>query len=456
MRKAVTMPRMGQSMDEGRVLRWFKETGAEVKHGEVIAEIETDKTVVEMEAFASGTLVEIVVPAGELVPTGTTIAYLDDGQPEPGRPPTWEPALSASSLSSPAEPHAQSASEEEEQPAPQGTRISASPVARRLADECGVDLSRVKGTGAGGRIAREDVEAYLAQCQATRPSRVNASPIAKRLAEDQGIDLTQVQGHGPGGRIGKADVEAWLEAQREDAPVPLTEEVRRVPLSKIKLTTARRMTESKTTAPHFYVSTDIEMSQALALRAWLKGQGQEVSINDLILKAAALALARYPHLNATFAGDELHVHPHVNLAVAVALNDGLITPIIHQCERLSLPEIATAAKEMIERARAGRLRPEDLEGGTFTVSNLGMFGVKHFKAIVNPPQAAILTVGSVRRLPVFDAHDRIVPAQLLTATVSADHRVTDGAEVAKFLMELKAVLEAGFSLMSAVQLHRTS
>jgi pyruvate dehydrogenase E2 component (dihydrolipoamide acetyltransferase) len=204
------------------------------------------------------------------------------------------------------------------------------------------------------------------------------------------------------------------------------------------------MAESKTTAPHFYVSMDIEMSQALALRDWLKAQGQEISINDLILKATALALTRYPNLNATFAGDELHVHPHVNLAVAVALDQGLITPIIHNVESLSLVEVSTAAKQVVERARTGRLRPEDLDGGTFTVSNLGMFGIKHFEAIVNPPQAAILTAGVVRRVPVFGAYDRVVPAQLLTATVSADHRVTDGAEVAQFLQELKATLEAGF------------
>jgi pyruvate dehydrogenase E2 component (dihydrolipoamide acetyltransferase) len=158
-------------------------------------------------------------------------------------------------------------------------------------------------------------------------------------------------------------------------------------------------------------------------------------------------LAKYPHLNATFAGDELHVHPHVNLAVAVALDDGLITPVVHHCESLSLAEMAAEAKEVTERARAGRLRPEDLEGGTFTVSNLGMFGVRHFEAIINPPQAAILTAGAVRRVPVFDASDRIVPAQLLTATISADHRVTDGAEVARFLQEVRATLETGFVLM---------
>jgi pyruvate dehydrogenase E2 component (dihydrolipoamide acetyltransferase) len=392
MRKEVTMPRMGQSMDEGRVLHWLKEMGSEVKRGEVIAEIETDKAVVEMEAFVTGRLVEIVVPEGELVPTGTVIAYIDDGRPEP------EPA-------------------------------SSTPTSAKLPET----------------VAPPAIVEGAKPTQ--RAERINASPVAKRLAEEHGIDLAQVKGTGPDGRIGKADVEAWLEVQRKDVPTSVPEEIKRVSLSKIKQTTARRMQGSKTTAPHFYVSMDIEMSQALALRDWLKARGRQVSINDLILKATALALTKYPHLNATFAGDELNVHPHVNLAVAVDLDDGLITPVIHHCESRSLAEIATAAKQLVERARSGRLRPDDLEGGTFTVSNLGMFGVKHFEAIINPPQAAILTAGAVRRVPVFDTSDRVVPAQLLTATVSADHRVTDGAEVARFLQELKATLEAGFILM---------
>ncbi len=396
MRKEVTMPRMGQSMDEGRVLRWFKEVGAEVKRGEAIAEIETDKAVVEVEAFVTGTLVEIVVAEGELVPIGTVIAFIDDGRPEPE--PT--PALSTTAPPEPSESPAPSAAAGQEVRAPRGERI-------------------------------------------------NVSPVARRLAEEHGIDLAQVKGTGPGGRIGKADVEAYL-AQRESVPTtPEAEGVKRVPLSKIRQTTAHRMTESKATAPHFYVSIDIEMSRALALRDSLKARGQEVSINDLILKATTLALAGYPNLNATFAGDELHLYPHINLAVAVALDEGLITPVIHNCESLSLAELAAAAKEVIERARMGRLRPEDLDGGTFTVSNLGAFGVKHFEAILNPPQAAILAVGTVRRVPAFDAHDRVIPAQLLTATVSADHRVTDGAEVARFLQKLKDILEDGFGLTAA-------
>jgi len=208
------------------------------------------------------------------------------------------------------------------------------------------------------------------------------------------------------------------------------------------------MTESKTTTPHFYVAMDIEMSQALALRDWFSNRGQRVSITDLILKATALTLTEFPVLNSVFACDEIHVHPHINLAVAVALDDGLITPVIHNCESLSLVEMADASRGIIERARTGRLHQADMADGTFTVSNLGMYGVKHFEAIVNPPQAAILTVGAVRRVATFGPGDRVVPSQVITASVSADHRVTDGAEVARFLRQLRTVLEGGFALAS--------
>ena len=392
------MPRMGQSMDEGRVLRWLKDIGEEVKRGGIIAEIETDKAGVEMESFVTGTVVEVIVPSGETVRIGTVIAIVDDGRPEPEAASVPEAAPSISAPLQPAAP-----------PTP------------------------VPATETGSRTPRGE--------------RVDASPVAKRLAREHGIDLSQVKGTGPGGRIVKEDIEVWLAAQRESTPMPTEAAgVRRVALTRIKQTTARRMAESKATVPHFYISVDIEMSQALALRDSLQARGWEISVNDLVLKATALALTRYPTLNATFAGNELHVHPHINLAIAVALDEGLITPVVHNCESLSLTELAAAAKGVIERGRHGRVRPEDLEGGTFTVSNLGMFGVKHFEAIVNPTQAAILAVGEVRRVPTFDAYDRVVPAQLLAATVSADHRVTDGAEVARFLQELKGLLEDGFGL----------
>jgi pyruvate dehydrogenase E2 component (dihydrolipoamide acetyltransferase) len=415
---------MGQSMEEGRVVNWLKSVDSKVERGEVIAEIETDKATIELEALESGTLVEIVVPAGEVVPIGTVIAAIEDDRPEP--------ELSA--------------------PSTESKRIKASPAAKHLAAKRGVDLSQVRASAPNRFITKADVEGYLVERQAKqandKPVRLDSSPVARRLAQEHGIDLTQIQGTGPAGRVVKADVEAWLAAQEAAEPKPgRVEAVRRVPLARIKQATARRMSESKATIPHFYATTDVEMSRALALRESLQSRGLEISINDLVLRATALALVQHPNLNATFAGDELHIYPEINLAVAVALEEGLITPVIHNCESLSLSEVAAAARTIIERARTGRLRQTDMERGTFTVSNLGMFDVTHFQAIVNPPQAAILAVGRLHRVPVFGSGDRVVPAQLMTASVSADHRVTDGVEVARFLQELKRVLEDAFEIL---------
>lgn len=424
MRTEVVMPRMGQSMEEGVVLKWLKAIGDKVTRGEQLVEIETDKATVDIEAFATGTLVEIIVQEGQAVAVGTVIAMIEDTQAVVA--PTVETRTSAA-------------------PAPAAVSIPAPVAAVRPA------------ASVGGR---------------SKPPRVNASPLAKRLAFEHNIDLFAVRGTGPGGRIGKEDIKLWLGKHTSAAqptasapavvatlaPAPTVTAVKasngtKAPLSKMKLATARRMVESKTTAPHFYVSMDIEMTRALELRASLKARGKEVSVNDLILKATALALAEFPNLNSTFAGDAVERHAGINLAVAVALgekeSEGLLTPVVTNCQQLSLVEIAAASKSAIERARSGRLNADDMGGGTFTVSNLGMFGVRSFEAIVNTPQAAILAVGAVRRVPMFDAQDRVVASQLLTATVSADHRVSDGAEVARFLKTLKSYLEDGFALVSA-------
>ncbi|MCA0457680.1 MAG: 2-oxo acid dehydrogenase subunit E2 [Chloroflexi bacterium] len=420
MRTEVVMPRMGQSMEEGVVLKWLKAIGDKVTRGEQLVEIETDKATVDIESFATGTLVEIIVSEGQSVAVGTVIAIVDDAQ-----------AVAAPAVE---------------------TRTSTAPAAVSIP----APVAAVSApTSVGGR---------------SKPPRVNASPLAKRLAFEHNIDLFAVRGTGPGGRIGKEDIKLWLGKNTSTAqpaasipvaaaaPAPTVTAVKasngiKAPLSKMKLATARRMVESKTTAPHFYVSMDIEMTRALELRASLKARGKEVSVNDLLLKAVALALAEFPNLNSTFAGDAVERHVGINLAVAVALgekeSEGLLTPVIPNCQQLSLLEIAAASRSAIERARSGRLNADDMGGGTFTVSNLGMFGVRSFEAIVNTPQAAILAVGAVRRVPAFDAQDRVVASHLLTATVSADHRVSDGAEVARFLKMLKGYLEDAFVLVSA-------
>lgn len=419
MRIDVPMPRLGQSMEEGRVLRWLKDVGATVKRGEPLVEIESDKANVEIEAQTSGTLASRLVAEGEVAAVGVAIAVIDDGVA-----------------------------------APAPARVNASPLARRLAEEHGIDLTQLTGSGPDGRIGKEDIERQLAaRRSAERPARVNASPVAKRLAEEHGVDLGQLTGTGPDGRIGKEDVLAWV-AARQPAPAvePASESLPAAPtaprraLSRMRQTIARRMTHSKATVPHFYVSMDLDMSRALALRDSLKARGHAVTVNDVVLKATALALAQHPALNAALDGDAIVTYPQIDLALAVAVDDGLLTPVLHGCEALSLKAIAVAAQALVERARTGRLQPEDLQGGTFTVTNLGMFGVKQFEAIVNPPQAAILALGVVRREPAFDEQDRVVVAQRLTATLSADHRVTDGAEAARFLRTLNALLADGFVL----------
>ena len=401
MQVEVIMPRMGQGMEEGRVLSWLKPVGAAVKRGEVIAEIETDKAVVELESFITGTLVEILLTEGDTAVIGEVIAYIDDGRTELTIAPTPDLKPAETGLSEPSESIAPNEREEETKPG-------------------------------------------------LRKERVDVSPVARRLAREHGLDLAQVQGTGPGGRIVKKDIKALLDSQHLTSIAQVgIDQAKRVVLPRRKQAIARRMLESKTTAPHFYLSMDIEMERALLLRDSLKNRGVEISINDLILRATTLALVSYPNLNASFAGDEIHIHQNINLSIAVALEQGLITPVIHNCKELSLIDLAAAVKELVSRARTDHLRPVDLEGGTFTVTNLGMFGVKHFAAIINPPQSMILSVGSVRRVPVFDMQDHVVPAKILAATVSADHRVTDGMEAAYFLQTIKSLLEDGFVLETA-------
>ena len=404
----VVMPRMGQSMEEGRIVRWLKPVGGPVQRGEVLVEIETDKANIELEAGASGYLATILAAEDAVVAVGTAIALIEESH-----------AATVASLDAP--------------PAPV------------------VDVS----TPAADRPAASQSTAAIAPTTPVapagnnRPARVAASPLARRLAAEHGVDLHSITGTGPGGRVGKADVLTRVAASAPPtsaAMAPMSSQ-QRVGLSKMRRTIGQRMVASKTTIPHFYLSIDLEMRQVLALRDSLAARRRPVSLTAILLKAVALALREHPRLNATLDGDMIVYTDQIDLAIAVALPDGLITPLVQGCQALSLEELGQATQAVIERARSGRLQPEDLETGTFTVSNLGMFGIKQFEAIINPPQAAILALGAIQRVPVFDAHDNVVAAQLLTATLSADHRVVDGAEAARFLGTLKQLLADGFALV---------
>jgi pyruvate dehydrogenase E2 component (dihydrolipoamide acetyltransferase) len=414
----VTMPRMGQSMEEGRIVRWLRAPGARVERGEPLVEIETDKANIELEAAVSGRLAAILIPEDTIVVVGTVIALIEEEQ---------------------------------------AARATAAPIAAPATPEASLPTAGAPAVPNTGGPSTPG-----APPKASKLPRVPASPLARRLAAEHGVDLRSIAGTGPGGRVGKADVLAWVAAEspRRDtgatvapvvsqiatAPVPAPG-AQRVSLNKMRRAIGQRMVTSKTTIPHFYLSIDLDMRQALALRDSLAARRQPVSLTAILLKAVALSLAQHPHLNATLAGDEVLYSDQIDLAVAVALDDGLITPIVPGCQALSLAALAEALQAVVARARTRRLQPHDLDPGTFTVSNLGMFGVKQFEAIINPPQAAILALGAIRRVPVFDTRDNVVAAQLLTATLSADHRIVDGAEAARFLATLKELLADGFALL---------
>ncbi len=411
MATTVVMPQMGFDMQEGTVVRWLKQEGDEVSRGEPIAEIETDKAIVEMEAFASGVLLKTVVGEGQTVPVGQTIAVIGS----PGEPlPDLESAPAApTETEAPQEaPAVVEESAAIEAPATAAEQVRASPLARRLAEERGIDLARISGSGPGGRITRDDVLAFDSQATEAAP----AAPAA------QAVPASAAAG-GPDFEI--------------------------MQLSRMRQTIARRTVQSMQEAPHFYVTADVDMTLALTLRQQLneKLAGEaRVSINDMIIKACALALVKYPTFNSSFQGDHLRVYKQVNIGIAVALEQGLLVLSLGDCRDKSLADISKTSREVVERAQAGVLREEDYTGGTFSISNMGMFDVDAFSAIIYPPQAAVLAVGTVRKQPVV-RDDQITVAQVMKATLSTDHRVADGAQAAEFAVEVKRLLENPVNLL---------
>lgn len=430
MAKTVVMPQMGYDMDEGTLLRWLKQEGDAIERGEPIAEIETDKVNIEIEAFDSGVVRKHLVTEGETVPVGEPIAIIGD----PNEP-IDVPSAPAAEPAAPTAPAAPAPDGPQPAPAPAaatprpsdqvverapGERVRASPLVRRLAAEHGIDLTTVRGTGPGGRIVKDDIMPLLGRPQPT-PAPAPEAPAAA-----------------PAAPAAPAPAAAPM-AATAPAGAPESE---LVDLPRIRQTIARRMTESFQ-APHFYITNTVDMGKALAFREEINAQvdgPQKVSVNDLIVKAVALALRKFPSLNASFAGDQVRLYKRIDVGIAVALDGGLITPVIPDTDNKSLGAIAAMSKDLIERARGGGLRPEEYQGGTFTVSNLGMYGVESFVAVINPPQAAILAIGTINKEPVY-RDGEFVPVDIMRMTISADHRVTDGAEAARFLAEVKRYLE---------------
>ena len=446
----ITMPKMGFDMQEGTIVRWLKKPGDEVRRGEPIAEIETDKVTIEIEAFAAGILTEIIVQEGQSAPVNAVIARLDGGNGVPAPAPAAEAPAPVVATPAPAAPQPVT-----EAPAVEAGEIRASPLARRLAREHGIDLRQVRGSGPTGRIVKEDIEAYLtARGAAPAPTPAPVAPPAQApapvapLPTPERAPTPAAPAPAPVPAAAPPPVPAAPPAP-VSAPPPAAGAV--MPLSNMRKTIARRMLQSWQQFPHIFVSIEVDMGTALALRAQAnagRAKEDQFSVNDMVVKACAGALLAFPNLNASYSDEGIIRHPTVNVAIAVALESGLMAPVVMNCQDRSLGSIARETKRVVALARDGKITPDLLQGGTFTVSNLGMYGITEFTSIITPPQAASLAVGTIRRVPAFkDDSDEVVARHLMMLTLSADHRVTDGAEVAQFLNEVKRLLEQPLALL---------
>jgi pyruvate dehydrogenase E2 component (dihydrolipoamide acetyltransferase) len=473
----IVMPKLSDTMTEGRLISWKKRVGEAVRRGDILAEVETDKANMELEAFASGVLLEIRVQAGELAQVGTVIGVI--GKAEEQGAQAAQPATAAAPKAEPA------ATQPKAEPAPEPAAPKPEPTAAEPKAEPAVPAAPEAGTaepvavppkggpeavaeepdeksgaaaavtpGAGTQAPVEppgEAEAVGAQGQVPAETRERAAPVVRRRARELGVDLSQVKGSGPDGRILLQDLERHEAAPagsgKPAVPVgeaPAEEGLR--PLSRLRAAVAKTVSESWSSIPHFSVTMDLLMDEAEAVRRQLKQIGLAVTVNDMVVRGVTLALQKFPQLNASFAADGVHLHGEINIGIAVGVPDGVLVPVVSGCQRLSLLEISQAGRRLGERARSGALSEQEMGGGTFSVSNMGMYGVSQFSAIIYPAQAAVLTVGAVVDAAVVRAG---VPAcaKLMKVTLSADHRLIDGVYAAQFLAELKGLLENPLRLL---------
>ncbi len=455
----VIIPKQGQTVEVVRLVRWLAKEGDAVRRGDPILEIETDKAVFEVEAPADGVLRQVEYQEGEEVPVVTRVAFIAaPGEDLSVQAAVPAPAPTPSAATAPAAAPAPAPA-----PAPTGGargRIFASPRARKAAREAGLtDLSAILGSGPEGRIVEADVLAYAARAAAA-PAVAEpvapVSPLAQRMAADLGVDLSQVVGTGPGGRITRADVERA--AQKVVAPAPPSAPaaapaaapsgVRQVvPLRGIRGRIAQRMRESVATAAHVTIFTEADATELVALRTRLKDDGVTVSYNDLMVSIVARALRDHPALNATQVGDEIHYLEPIHIAVAVDTERGLLVPVIRDADKKGLAQISAEFATLAQAAKEGRSQPDDLTGGTFTITNLGMYEIDGFTPIINPPQCAILGVGRIIEKPV-GRDGQIVLRKMMVLSLSFDHRLVDGAPAARFLQQVKRLVERPHLLLA--------
>lgn len=416
----IEMPKLSDTMEEGVIAKWNVKEGDKIEAGDIIAEVETDKATMDVEAFDAGILLKIIPAEGDAVPLGGLIAVIGEEGEDIS---DILASAGGGSTSSSSETEKETAAEETEEP------------------------------------SEEEAKAESSSSSASDNGRIKASPLAKKMAEDKGIDLSSVSGSGPEGRIVKKDIESFKgtssggslskpggTATTSGASFPSLES-KEVKVSQMRKVIARRLSESKFTNPHFYETVDIDMKAAMAARSAMNEANEvRISFNDIIVKACAIALTRHQAINSSWHDDIIQEHGDVHVAVAVAIDEGLMTPVITYADKKGLSQISAETRELAELARDRKLAPEQMEGSTFTISNLGMFGIEEFTAIINPPNACILAVGAIRDVPVVE-NGAVVPGKRMKITLSSDHRIVDGAKAAQFLNTVKNLLENPLSML---------
>lgn len=410
MAEIVRMPKLSDTMQEGVVVAWHKKVGDKVNSGDLMAEIETDKATMEYESFQEGTLLYIGVEAGKAAPVDSILAILGE----------------------------------------KGEDISALLSGEGTAPKKAEPAKEEKAVETTSAKAEE--KAPAAASSSSDDSRIKASPLAKTIAKDKGIDLSQVQGSGDNGRIVKKDVENFTPSASASKSavgnVYAQESYEEVPVSQMRKTIARRLSESLFTAPHFYLTMEIDMDNVMTARKNLNDQlGTKISFNDIIIKAVAAALRKHPAVNSSWLGDKIRYNHHVNIGVAVAIPDGLVVPVVRFADTKSLSQISEEVKNYAQKAKDKKITPDDMQGNTFSISNLGMYGIEEFTAIINPPDACILAVSGIKQTPVVK-NGQVVPGNVMKVTLSCDHRVVDGATGSEFLQTLKRMLENPLLLLA--------
>jgi len=421
----IEMPKLSDTMEEGVIAKWNVSEGDKVESGDIIAEVETDKATMEVEVFDEGTILKILVAEGDAIPLGETMAIVG------------EEGEDISDLIE--EAKAAAGSEETEETEETEVKKDEKPSDKRGKKEFDPVLGDLNGKGSGEK-EKETIGEH---------GRIKASPLARKMAEEKGIELADVSGSGPDGRIIKRDIEEYKEkpAPEKVSVTFESEESEDVRVSQMRKTIARRLSESKFSSPHFYETIDIDMKAAVEARTALNEMSDvKISFNDIIVKACAFALRRHRDVNSSWLEDKIRKHGDVHVAIAVAVDEGLLTPVIKHTDKKNLRQISSETRELAELARNKKLQPQQMEGSTFTISNLGMFGIEEFTAIINPPNASILAVGAIRDVPVVE-NGEIVPGKRMKVTLSSDHRVVDGAKAASFLNTLRQMLENPLSMV---------